>query len=458
MNGVGATWQTSPVEQHSPYRDLPSVDELAGEFDSGLPWPLLTLLARQVLEAARTEISAGNHPNVGHEMEHAVRAMKRSAGMEVINATGVLLHTNIGRAPWSEAAAAAAARSGQHYTNLELDLDTGDRGQRGGYAGSLLKTLTGAKDALVVNNNAGALLLALAALAAGRAVPVSRGELIEIGGAYRLPDVMEASGARLIEVGTTNRTRLGDYETALQVHDCAAVLKVHPSNYSVEGFTAEAQLGDLAGLARSQGVFLIHDIGSGLLDEATPWIDGPSPSWLENEPGARQSVAAGADVVIFSGDKLLGGPQAGIAVGSTGAIGAMRAHPLARALRVDGPTLAALSVTLEAYGGNQALEIPFWRMSLAGVDDLRRRAHRLAARLGGRVVDGMSAIGAGSAPTAVIPSAHLVLDGEDNLYERLLRLDTPIVARRDSGALVIDFRTVDPDHDDTVADAVAKCR
>ena len=446
------------MEQHSPYRELPSVDELAGEFDARLPWPMLTALAREVIEAARTAIPSGAPPDVRGDMESAVRSMRRSSGVDVINATGVLLHTNIGRAPWSESAAEGAAHTGQSYTNLELDLDSGSRGRRGGYVTALLKAITGAEDALVVNNNAGALLLALASLSTDRAVPVSRGELIEIGGAYRLPDVMAASGARLVEVGTTNRTRLGDFETALQVHDCGAVLKVHPSNYSVEGFTAEVAVGDLAGLAQSSEVFLIHDIGSGLLDETTPWLDGDRPSWLQNEPGARQSISAGSDVVTFSGDKLLGGPQAGIAVGSEEAIASMRSHPLARALRVDGSTLAALAATLEAYVGDRVSEIPFWKMAMVELAEIRQRAERLAARVGGRVVDGDSAIGAGSAPTAVIPSAHLVLDGEDHLYESLLSLDRPIVARREEGGLVLDLRTVRPDQDDEVADAITKCR
>ncbi|MDX1468958.1 MAG: L-seryl-tRNA(Sec) selenium transferase [Acidimicrobiia bacterium] len=458
MNADGATWHTSGVEQHSEYRDLPSVDELASGFEPRLPWPLLSALARDVIGAARAEISAGKSPNVIGEMENAVRSAFRSSGVKVINATGVLLHTNMGRAPWAASAIEAAARAVHHYSNLELDLETGGRGMRGQFATDLLKALIGAEDAVVVNNNAGALLLALAALSKGRSVAVSRGELIEIGGAYRLPEVMEASGATLVEVGTTNRTRLGDYETALQVHDCAAILKVHPSNYSIEGFTAEARLRDLAGLARSGGALLIHDIGSGLLDEATPWLTGPRPAWLLNEPGARQSIDSGADVVTFSGDKLLGGPQAGIAVGSAEAIREMRNHPLARALRVDGSTLAALTATLEAYARGRALEIPFWKMALAEADEIRVRAERLATRVGGRVEAGKSAIGAGSAPASVIPSAHLVLDNEDHVYGCLLQLETPIVARRESGALLLDLRTVDPDDDETVADGIAKCR
>ena len=452
------TWHTSNVTDANPYRDLPSVDELASGFAERLPWPVLVELAREAISRSRSEMDSGENPDVREVMEKAVEAKERSAGLRLINATGVLLHTNLGRAPWPESAIAAHRHAAGNYTNLELDVASGLRGGRGDYVASLLRALTGAEDALVVNNNAGAVLLALAALADARSVPVSRGELIEIGGAYRLPDVMKASGARLVEVGTTNRTRLGDYETAIQVYDCGAVLKIHPSNYSIEGFTTEVGVGDLAELAGSTGVPLIHDLGSGLLDEATPWLDGSPPVWLRGEPGARQSIEKGVELVTFSGDKLLGGPQAGIVVGRSETVRKLREHPMARALRVDGPSLAALGAVLKAYADGDVTPIPFWRMALAPLEDIKTRAEVLATRVGGKVVEGASAVGAGSAPNSSIPSAHVVLTGADSLYKSLLALDTPIVARRESGALVLDLRTVDPPDDDLLADGIAECR
>jgi L-seryl-tRNA(Ser) seleniumtransferase len=387
-----------------------------------------------------------------------VRAVLGSTERRVINATGVLLHTNLGRAPWSENAWSRAGEIALGYSNLELDLDTGGRGRRGGYVTALLRSLTEAEDAMVVNNNAAAVLLSLAALASGRAVPVARGELIEIGGAYRLPEVMAASGALLVEVGTTNRTRLGDYQTALQLHRCAAILKVHPSNYRVEGFTEEVGIEALAQLAAKHQVPLIHDIGSGLLDADLPWLQGDRPRWLAEEPAARQSLQSGAGLVLFSGDKLLGGPQAGVIVGNASLVGHLRSHPLARALRPDAVTLAALAATLEAYAGGPLDEIPFWRMALTPYRDLEQRAAYLAERLDGRVTEGHSAVGGGSAPGALIPSPLVTLDGQDHLYEALLGAEPPVLARREEGALIIDLRCVDQAADETIVSTVLKCR
>ena len=442
----------------NPYRDLPAVDDLAARFQGRLPWPLLVEAARRGIQAARSALDAGGEADPTAEASRVVDAMARSRGARVINATGVLLHTNLGRARWSEQAIEEAAKAAAHSTNLEVDLDGGTRGRRGAYATALLMELTGAKDAMVVNNNAGAIVLALAAVASGRSVPESRGELIEIGGAYRLPDVMGASGASLVEVGTTNRTRVADYETALQTYRCGAILKVHPSNYQIEGYTSEADVAALGQLANSAGVPLIHDIGSGLLDEKVPWLQGKPPDWLGGEPGARQSLDHGARLVTFSGDKLLGGPQSGIIVGDTETVGSLRSHPLARALRVDGTTLAALTATLEAFADNEVTRIPFWRQALADLSAIRTRVASLAALVGGEVVDGVSAVGAGSAPGAAIPSTHLVLDGEDALYEALLRASPPVLARRARGSLVIDLRAVDPDDDETIASTILKCR
>jgi L-seryl-tRNA(Ser) seleniumtransferase len=442
----------------NPYRALPAVDELVAELGESLPRPLLVDIARATLDQARRDIGDGREVDVGALGTRMVRAVMASADHPVINATGVILHTNLGRAPWSERAIARAREMAAAYSNLELDLDTGQRGGRGSYVTAQLRSLTGAGDALVVNNNASAVLLSLAALAAGTSVPVARGELIEIGGAYRLPDVMSASGARLVEVGTTNRTRPGDYETALQLHRCGAVLKVHPSNYRVEGFTKEAGVDELASLADQHGIPLIYDIGSGLLDSEMRWLAGEAPDWARSEPAARESLQAGADLVLFSGDKLLGGPQSGIIVGDSALVDDLRAHPLARALRPDAVTYAALAATLESYMGGTANEIPFWRMALTPYDDLEMRAEKLAKRVGGSVSRGHSAVGAGSAPGTVIPSPQVVLAGQDHLYEQLLGAEPPIVARREEGALVVDLRCVDEGCDEMIAAAILRCR
>lgn len=440
------------------YRDLPSVDQLAAELEGLLPWPIVVDAARIALDQSRQDIGDGKQADAGHIALQLVRSLQRSAGTSVINATGVLLHTNLGRSKWSEQAIAAAVNAAGDFTNVELDINTGHRSRRGSYVTTLLKTLTGAEDALIVNNNAAALVLTLAATSSGRAVPVARGELIEIGGSYRLPDVLEASGSRLIEVGTTNRTRVGDYATALQLYRCGSVLKVHPSNYRIEGFVEEASVGELAELAHSHGLPLIHDIGSGLLDGGTPWLDVPTPSWLGSEPAARQSLEAGADVVTFSGDKLLGGPQAGIIVGTEAVVELLREHPLARALRVDGVTYAALTATLSAFAARSVRQIPFWRQALLALEELQTRAAVLAEKLSGRVDDGHSTIGAGSVPGMTIPSPVVVLAEEDHLFECLLRADQPVLARRETGSLVIDLRAVDPESDQMIVDTVNQCR
>jgi L-seryl-tRNA(Ser) seleniumtransferase len=425
---------------------------------SGLPRALRVDCARNALELARAEISRGGEADAAGIAADLARGLRRSSSQKVINATGVLLHTNLGRAPLSTEAARASLQAAEAYTSLEVDLDDGERGGRGVYGNALLKALTGAEDALVVNNNAGAVLLALAATSSGRAVPVARGELIEIGGSFRLPLVMESGGARLIEVGTTNRTRPGDYATALQIHECGAVLKVHPSNYRLEGFVAEVTVAGLAALAAERGVPLIHDLGSGLLDEGVPWLGTTPPDWLAGEPGARQSIEAGAGLVTFSGDKLVGGPQAGIIVGRSELISRLRGHPLARALRTDAMTDAALAVTLEAYADGDALRIPLWRMAMATEADLEPRVEELATQLGGEVRPGTSVMGAGSLPGAGIPTPQIVLEGEDHLHGRLLSAAQPVLARRHEKDLVLDLRAVAEEDDATIAETVAACR
>jgi L-seryl-tRNA(Ser) seleniumtransferase len=440
-------------------RGLPAVDSLVRRLDSrGLPRLLVVESARAALDQARAALLSGNESvDPVHLAETAIEALARLRPRNVINATGVLLHTNLGRAPLPRAAAEAASEHATGYGNLELDLATGDRGGRGAYVETLLRRLTGAAAALVVNNNAAGLFLTLAALAEGRPVPVSRGELIEIGGSYRLPELMEVSGARLVEVGTTNRTRVTDYG----VDGAALLLKVHPSNYWIEGFTEQATLAELVALGRSRRIPVVFDAGSGLLDTATPWLRRGPPAWLAGEPGVRQALETGADLVLFSGDKLLGGPQAGIVVGSEDLVARLRRHPAARALRCGGPVLAALAATLELYArGDAAEEIPLWRMATAPLDQIERRATDLLAAAGveGRTGPGESAVGAGSAPGSGIPTSLLVVDrpGADVVWPRLLAAEPyPVVARRDAGSTLIDPRTIDPEHDPVVARALA---
>lgn len=438
---------------NNPYRELPSVDVLAARTESTLPHAVVVDLARLALEESRARISAGVTPELETFFSGLVRAIERSAGVGVINATGVLLHTNLGRAPWSPRAIERASSAASGYSNLEIDITTGERSRRGSYVERLLCQLTGAEAAMVVNNNASALLIALAATSRGRAVPVARGELIEIGGSYRLPDVMAASGARLVEVGTTNRTRAGDFQTAIQTHTCGAILKVHPSNYTVTGFTQEAGVAELATIAEKGGLPLVYDIGSGLVDSALSWL----PPWIRSEPGARQAIEAGAALVTFSGDKLLGGPQAGLLVGSAQLVATIRSNPLARALRVDGVTLAALAATLEEYVDGPPRTIPFWRHALLSVAELTPRAAAVAAALGAVVEPGHSRVGAGSAPGITIESPLVRLVGRQGIYTTLLDAERPLLTRRDGGDLVIDLRAVDPGEDGFVAEAVARC-
>ena len=362
----------------------------------------------------------------------------------VVNATGVVLHTNLGRAPLSRAAAAAAADMAAGYSNLELDLETGRRGDRSSLVAPLLTRLTGAEAALVVNNNAAAVLLMLSALARGREVVVSRGEQVEIGGSFRMPDVMRLSGARMVEVGTTNRTRTADYEAAAGDRT-AALLRVHTSNFRISGFTESAPLAELAQLAHRLGVLLLDDVGSGALEE------------LFDEPTVAEAVLH-ADVVTFSGDKLPGGPQAGIVVGRAAPIGRMAKHPLARAVRVDKMTLAALEVTLrERLLGSAS---PVSRMLTSPPDELRRRAGYLMVRLQERGiecerVEGASAVGGGSLPGHEVPTVLLALPGPaSRLAAALRRGEPPVLARIEGGRCCVDLRTVLRGEDDLLQDAI----
>lgn len=428
----------------------PSVDALVRRVDDGtLPRPLVVATVREVIAAGRDDPRL----DVEAESRNRLDELRLSAPRRIINATGVLLHTNLGRAPWPPQAITAASEVAASYANVELDVTTGERGRRNEAAARLATVLTGAEAALVVNNNAGAVFLTLLALARGRPVPVSRGELIEIGGSYRLPELMAAAGADLVDVGTTNRTRISDYAA---VAEPALLLKVHPSNYRVVGFSQETPVEQLAALAGEREVPLVYDVGSGLIDERVPWLAGPPPTWLSGEPGVRQALESGADLVLFSGDKLLGGPQAGLIVGRSDLVRRVAAHPAARALRVDGSTAAAVAATLTAYLAGQAAELPLWRMATLPADDVERRAQRVLDESGreGRIIDGSSTLGAGSAPGAEIPTRVIEMGDGDTLHDRLLRHDPPVLGRRQAGALVVDLRTVDPADDGAVASAL----
>jgi len=378
----------------------------------------------------------------------------------VINATGVIVHTNLGRAPLAAVAARRVAALAAGYVNLEYDLARGQRGRRDVHAERLLCLATGADAAVVVNNNAAATLLVLAALAAGREVVVSRGELVEIGGGFRVPDVMTQSGARLREVGTTNRTRAADYAAAISPQT-ALILRVHPSNFQIQGFTERPTLESLVALGRALDVPVAEDLGSG-------WLAGPAGTPggpLANEPAVGASIRAGVDVVCFSGDKLLGGPQAGIIVGRAAALDRVRAHPLMRALRVDKLTLAALEATLlEHLAGRASETVPVSRMVALTPGAIEARAQALAARVGrgtltAELIDGVSTIGGGSAPGSALPTrlVSLSLAGEtpDTLDTRLRQLDPFVIARIEHDRVVLDLRTVAPEEDETLADVLA---
>jgi L-seryl-tRNA(Ser) seleniumtransferase len=404
------------------------------------------VLKREVtaaLDVVRAAAARGEEPPIADEILAAAVSKARVIAfglMPVINATGVLLHTNLGRAPLADVALKAAVKAGAHYSSLEVDPDTGGRGKRGARADALLAAVTDAQDALVVNNCAAAVMLSLAALAKGRPVLVSRGELIEIGGEFRIPDIMAASGAKLVEVGTTNRTRLADYRGAL-TDRTAAILKVHPSNYRVVGFTAEASPSQLAALARKASIPLMYDVGSGLLDRER--------GFPGDEPTVRGALEDGADLVTFSGDKLLGGPQAGLVVGRADLIAKLRRHPIARAVRVDKIQIAAIEATLMLYAKGRHTEIPVHRMIHTSLDALAKRAHLLAETIGGdlegaHVVRCDSTVGGGSMPGTSLPSWGVRIRVPDpTSYAARLRTGRPSVFCRVGEAhVVLDVRTV----------------
>ena len=393
------------------------------------------------MEAAREAIAAGDPASAAERAASIERSLLRP----VINATGVLLHTNLGRAPLAAAGGSEAVPL--RYSNLEFDTRLGVRGDRHAHAGGLLARLCGAEAALVVNNCAAAVTLVLGALAAGRGVAVSRGELVEIGGGFRVPEIVAQSGARLVEVGTTNRTRRQDYAAAVEAGDVALCLRVHQSNYRIVGFTEAPAVAELATL----GVPLVVDIGSGLLDEACQWLaDGPPP-WLRGEPAARQTLTAGADLVTFSGDKLLGGPQAGIIAGRAELVDRCARHPLARAFRAGGLVLGSLQSLALTYLHRRGDEIPFWRMATRPVAELRERAEALGV---GEVCDMAATTGGGTLPGVEIPSAGISLDGDR--AAALRDAAVPVVARVAGQRTYLDLRTVDPADDAVVAESARR--
>ena len=420
-------------------RDLPSVDELARAADD----PLAVDAARAVLARAREQIRAGGEP--GDLAAHLHLELARARGprlRRVINATGVIVHTNLGRAPLATVALEQVVEAARGYSNLEYDLEAGSRGSRQAHVAELLRRLTGAEAALVVNNNAAAVLLALAALAEGREVLVSRGELIEIGDGFRIPDVLARSGARLREVGTTNRTRAADYEDAI-TPETAVILRVHQSNFRVVGFTEQPRVDDLAQMAQSHKLVLVDDLGSGAL------------VGVGDEPIARASLADGADLVCFSGDKLLGGPQAGIAVGRADLVERLRRHPLQRALRADKLTLAALEGTLR-LALERPDEIPVLRMLREPAESVRVRAERLAGLAGGEVEETVARAGGGSLPLTELPSYACAV--EEELAAALRAGEPPVVGIVRDGRLLLDCRTVSDSEVDEVVSVIETAR
>ena len=441
----------------SSLRNLPSVERvlasepvksLGGEY--GHDWVVDAV--RECIREARARALNGrdvaSFEEIANRAAERVRGMGRIQPRSVINATGVVIHTNLGRAPLSVEAVAAMNAAAAGYSNLEIDLESGRRGSRQGHLQRLLNHLTGAEASLLVNNNAAAVLLGLSAVAAGKEVIVSRGEAVEIGGGFRIPDVLEQSGATLVEVGTTNRTYARDYQAAIN-ENTGALLKVHASNFKVVGFTHAPEIAELVELGRRHNIPVLHDVGSGCLLDTRPF-------GLSYEPMPQDSVRAGADLVFFSGDKLLGGPQGGIVVGSKAQVDLLARHPLARAFRIDKMSLAATTATLLHYVKDEALQaIPVWRMISANSEEISQRASAWAETVGGdaTVQPAKSTIGGGSLPGESLDSWVLCISGEGvsggatGLAARLRSQSTPVVARIENERVLMDPRTVLPEQD-----------
>ncbi len=447
------------------FRKLPSVDKLlkANQLQQLIKQhsqPLVVEATRQTLADVRQAIATGRPAPSPDELIETVSArltVSTTPSLRlVINATGVIIHTNLGRALLSQRAQHAMQQAATGYSNLEYDLEAGRRGSRYIHAADLLCQLTGAEAAVVVNNNAGAVILALTALAQGKQVIISRGELVEIGGGFRIPDIMVQSGAHLMEVGTTNRTYRRDFEQAIQAEQTGLFLKVHHSNYQITGFTHEPSLAELAELGQETNIPLMEDLGSGTLLNTEPF-------GLAHEPTIQESIAAGVDVVTASGDKLLGGPQAGLIVGRADLIARLKKHPLIRAFRVDKITLAALEATLRAYVEDKATqEIPVWQMIAAEVNHLAERAEQWRAQLQPhhpqvpmRCIETRSTVGGGSLPGQTLPTVALALsvNSADHLATQLRQTTPPVIARIEDDQLLLDPRTVLPQQDATLLDA-----
>ena len=446
------------------FRDLPSVDRVMASdgmaaLTEAYPRDWVVELVRRELDSARQKIrDGGKAPSAGDVVDGVsgeLRSINEVAPRQVINATGVIIHTNLGRAPLSPAAVDAMTQAARGYTDLEMDLSTGRRGSRQAHLQSLLQQVTGAEAAMAVNNNASALLLGRSAMAAGKEVIVSRGEAVEIGGGFRIPDVLKQSGVTLVDVGTTNRTYVRDYEDAI-TENTAVMLKVHSSNFRVEGFTAEVEPSELVALSKEKGIPVLHDVGSGALL--------PTEAYgLAHEPIPQQSIAAGIGLVFFSGDKLLGGPQSGIVVGQTELVRRLERHPLARAVRIDKMSLAGLTATVLHYLKQEAeTEIPVWKMISANEQGIKDRAVRWKTQLSipGEVISGRSAVGGGSLPGETLPTWLLAIPcggdagGPERVMRRLREANPPVVARIEDDRVILDPRTVMPEEEEALLTAL----
>jgi len=440
----------------SALRQLPAVDQIlqsrqSGEWIEQYGRPLALQAIRTSLDSIRQSFVEGqsipDQVKLFAQISALLRQWTMPSLLPVINATGVILHTNLGRAPLSQAALKAVQETALGYSNLEFDLASGKRGSRKIHAEALLRQLTGAQAALVVNNNAAAVLLILSALAKRRSVVISRTQLVEIGGGFRVPDVMKQSGARLVEVGATNRVNITDYQTAIQEENPALIMRAHRSNFRIVGFVAEPELSELAELAHRSGIPLVDDIGSGVLLSTEKY-------GLAHEPTIAESFKAGADLICFSGDKLLGGPQAGIIIGRADLIARLQKHPLARAVRADKLCLAALSATLTHYLKDEAeRQIPIWQMISAGSDQIKARAESWQSDLeSGEIIPALSTIGGGSLPEESLPTFVLAFRPKNpqKLLENLRSADPPIIARVLDDQVVLDPRTVLPGQEETL--------
>lgn len=450
-------------EVASSLRALPSVDSLLADpalVDLAQLYPRTFIVEQARRRVASIRASILNAPGVSHAgdigrlvsdiVDDASRRWAPSP-TRLINATGVIIHTNLGRAPLSEDAARAAQIASLGYSDLEYDIEVAGRGSRHQHISSILSTVTGAETGIAVNNNAAAALLALSAIAGhGGDVLVSRSEAVEIGGGFRVPDVMAQSGANLVDVGTTNRTYARDYEAAIGPNT-SAILKVHRSNFAIAGFVHEDPLSEIVDVANRHDIPVLHDLGSGCLIDTAGF-------GIEHEPTVQESVDAGAALTLFSGDKLLGGPQAGIIVGSSDLVGQVSRHPLARAVRIDKMTLAALNSTLRSYIRGAAIEeLPVLRMMSASVDELERVVNRWSREVDSEVVDGLSAIGGGSAPGQTLPTKRLMINSgspAETIGEHLRNFDPPIIGRIENERHFLDPRTVLPEERDVVAAAL----